>query len=195
MLVKLGVVVAIVISLSACQTVPEKTSFAIPKQVNKYSSIQQKYSKSALNQDLEAFLEAAENQAEFGGRKVLSAGRKMVLQEKAVIRGSCWDYANAIYNRAGYENLKTERQLVFKGTRKGPFAKPQLIKPGDFLSHLNHAHHRGVHSAIFVGWQDYARQQALMLSYAGERKSQPARYKIYDLSNVYQIVRAQDKLS
>jgi len=31
---------------------------------------------------------------------------------------------------------------------------------------------------------------ALMLSYAGERRKTPARYKVYDLSGVYYITRA-----
>ncbi len=194
MFVKVGVVVAAGILLSACQTVPEKMPV---QEIVKVESpiIYKKQDVPVKKQGFEAFLEEAENQATPEGRAVLKTGRSMVLQEKSVIRGSCWDYANAIYNRAGFHNPKTDRQVVFTGSNHGPFARPEWIKPGDFLSHVNHSHHESVHSAIFVGWHDFAQQQAIMLSYAGERKAQPARYKVYDLSNVYQIVRPKDTQS
>lgn len=192
MLFKISVVLTVVLLLSACQTLPER----LPIEAKKIVKVERPFFpkkpvKVVKKHGLEAFLEQAEQQAYPGGRAVLETGRKMVLYEHAVVRGSCWDYANTIYTRAGYENPVTDRHVVFKGTHKGPFANPELIKPGDFLSHINHAHHRSVHSAIFVGWHDFEQQQALMLSYAGEYRTQPARYKVYDLSNVYQIVRAK----
>ena len=134
---------------------------------------------------------AAENKASKQGRKVLETGRKMALIDGEIIAGGCWDYANEVYNRAGFQTRPKKRQTVFKGTqKKGPYADVSLIKPGDFLYHINHSYGDIVHSAIFIDWLDYQKKIALMLSYAGERRQVPARYIPYDLSNVYRIVRA-----
>lgn len=138
---------------------------------------------------LEQQLDAAEQKASPQGRQVLQTGRQMALINGEIIRGGCWDYANTIYNRAGY---KKHRQTVFKGNKNyGPYADSNLIQHGDFLYYVNHSYHESEHSAIFVDWLDYSTKTALMLSYAGERRHQPARYKSYDLSNVYQIIRAR----
>lgn len=189
--------------LTGCANTPDSTwqfsaapASAKPKQIvahaAKKTEVQRgDYQLRSGQEDLPALLAFAEAKADAPGREVLQAGRKMVLQDKTVIRGSCWDYANAVFNRAGYDDPKNEREVVFKSNRHGPFAQPHLIKPGDFLSHLNHEYRDGEHSAIFVAWQDYEQQQALMLSYAGEGRAKPARYKTYDLSNVYNIVRAR----
>ena len=45
----------------------------------------------------------------------------------------------------------------------------------------------------FLTWVDAEQREALMLSYAGSRRPEPARYLPYDLSSVYRIVRARDK--
>lgn len=132
----------------------------------------------------------AERQASEPGRRVLEIGREMTLEEREIVRGSCWDYANAVYNRAGFPNTRYSRKTVFKGGRKrGPYADASLIQPGDFLYYINHSYHGVTHSAIFVGWLDYDRRRAIMLSYGGERRKEPARYRPYDLSNVYRIIR------
>ncbi|EDN71465.1 conserved hypothetical protein [Beggiatoa sp. PS] len=73
---------------------------------------------------------------------------------------------------------------------KGPYAKLNLIQPGDFLYYINHSYEDIEHSAIFVDWVDSQNKQALMLSYGGESRQEPARYLPYDLSHVYRIVRA-----
>jgi hypothetical protein len=138
---------------------------------------------------LEQQLDEAENKATPQGRKVLQTGRQMALVNREIIQGGCWDYANTIYNRSGY---KKHRATVFQGTKNnGPYADASLIQHGDFLYYVNHSYHESEHSAIFVDWLDYTNKTALMLSYAGERRQQPARYKPYDLSSVYQIIRAK----
>jgi hypothetical protein len=161
--------------LSACSSTPD-----IPQQT--YQPVVQK---SLLEQQLDE----AENKATPPARKVLQTGRQMALVNGEIIRGGCWDYANTVYNRAGY---KKHRQTVFKGAkRQGPYADASLIQHGDFLYYVNHSYGDVEHSAIFVDWLDYQSKTALMLSYAGERREQPAHYKPYELTNVYQIIRAK----
>ncbi|NOQ36498.1 MAG: hypothetical protein GQ569_11500 [Methylococcaceae bacterium] len=161
--------------ITACQQAPIKSKTKHSRA--KISSLSQK-------------LLVAEKKASKEGRKILATGRKMTLIDKKVVRGSCWDFANAVYNDAGYPNKKKKRLIVFKGKkRKGPYAKQNLIKAGDFLYYINHSYHDGEHSAIFVSWLSYKKKTALMLSYAGQNKKTPARYKAYDLSHVYHIIR------
>ena len=136
---------------------------------------------------------AAEHKANPAGRKILAIGRKMALIDKVIITGSCWDYANEIYNRAGYPNHPKKRYTVFKGKKKGPYANIYSIQSGDFLYYINHSYGDVEHSAIFVDWLDYHNKHALMLSYGGENRRKPARYKSYKLSSVFRIIRAKDK--
>jgi len=132
----------------------------------------------------------AESQSTEPGRKILATGRKMTLEQQEIVRGSCWDYANAVYDRTGYPNSKTSRQTVFKGTKsKGPYADAGLIRPGDWLYYINHSYNDVEHSAIFVKWLDETKRIGLMLSYGGEKRREPARYLPYDLTHVYQIMR------
>jgi len=142
------------------------------------------------NSSLVASLKSAEAKADAPGRQVLATGRVMTIDRQEIVRGSCWDYSNAVYNRAGYPNTRKNRATVFKGTKKrGPYADASLIRPGDWLFYINHSYNGIEHSAIFVKWTNYNRRIALMLSYGGERRNHPARYLEYDLSNVYQIIR------
>jgi len=134
---------------------------------------------------------AAERKATHQGRKVLATGRQMTVINEEIIPGGCWDYANEVYNRAGYPNQRQKRRTIFKGSKeKGPYANLSLIQPGDFLHYINHSYGDIEHSAIFVDWVDYQTKQALMLSYGGESRQEPARYLPYDLSHVYRIIRA-----
>lgn len=135
-------------------------------------------------------LDAAESEATPEAKKVLQTGREMVLNEKAVIIGGCWNYVNAVYTRAGFP--KDRRKIVFKGTlRKGPYANRDALQPGDWIYHINHSYHGIEHSGIFIKWLDKKRAIGLLLSYRGEKSNRPARYKGYDLSNIYTITRAK----
>ena len=165
-------VIFLVVLLAACTSTPD-----IPQE-------QPVVQKSPLEQQLDE----AENKATPQGRQILQTGRQMALVNGEIIRGGCWDYANTIYNRSGY---KKHRQTVFQGDKNdGPYADASLIQHGDFLYYVNHSYHESEHSAIFIDWLNYP-TTALMLSYAGERREQPARYKPYDLTSVYQIIRAK----
>jgi len=180
--------------------ISEQESSTIPKISAKETSASQKISvKSSTNSSKkeptvsseEKILLTAENKATFQGQKILKVGRQMALINGEIIRGGCWDYANAVYNRAGYPDLKGKRQIVFKGSKgRKSYADVSLIQQGDFLYYINHSYHRIEHSAIFVDWLDYHNKIGLMLSYGGEKRRETARYLPYDLSNVYRIVRA-----
>ncbi len=59
----------------------------------------------------------AEENADAHALKILQTGRVMALEEKEIVQGGCWDYVNAVYNRAGCTEEK--RKIVFqKGKRK-----------------------------------------------------------------------------
>jgi hypothetical protein len=120
------------------------------------------------------------------GQKVLAKGREMVAKG-VVLPGSCWDYINAVYTRAGYP--ESRRQKVYKTAKKGPYASISLIKPGDWLYFVNHSYGGIEHSSIFVEWIDKGRRQARMLSYAGQNRREPGRYLPYDVSDTFGIIR------
>jgi hypothetical protein len=135
-------------------------------------------------------LKEAEQEADTKARKILQTGREMTLDEKVIIVGGCWDYIDAVFTRAGFP--RGQRKIVFKGTlRNGPYANIAALRPGDWIYHLNHSYHGIEHSGIFVKWLNKERAIGLMLSYRGERSRTPARYRGYDLSNVYRITRAK----
>ena len=135
----------------------------------------------------------AEARASESARKVLVVGRNMTLVNKEVVRGGCWNYADTVYQRAGFSRQFQQRQIIFKGSkRKGPYADIKQIRPGDFLYYINHSYGNIEHSAIFIDWEDRNKKMALMLSYGGENRRSPARYKVYDLSHVYHITRPKE---
>ncbi|MBF2720128.1 hypothetical protein IP510_09580 [Psychrobacter sp. NG254] len=130
-------------------------------------------------------LSSAETQSSQAAREVVSMARKMALNERTIIKGGCWDYLNAVFNRAG-----VSRDTIHKGTYgQGPYANSGEIEVGDWLYYINHGYNGVEHSGLFVGWVDERAKQALILSYAGENRREPARYRVYDVSNVYQIMR------
>lgn len=142
-------------------------------------------------EDFGAVLEKAESYATSGGRKVLETSQEMIAN-KEVIVGACWDYINAVYDRAGFPDGL--RSTVFKSKFKGPYVNlnEDLVKPGDWLYFVNHSFRDIEHSAIFVDWADREKKIAWMVSYVGGNQKKPAFYKKYTLSNVYNIVRAKD---
>lgn len=136
-------------------------------------------------------LKRAEAKASPAGAKVLAAARVMTVDERSILPGACWDYVNAAWNRAGYTAKK--RQTVFKGgKRTGPYAEAAQIQPGDWVYFINHSYGDIEHSALFVDWADVGAKSAYMLSYAGEKRAETARYLLYDLRSAYQVIRAKD---
>lgn len=130
-------------------------------------------------------LSIAESHSSHAAREVISTARTMALNERTIVQGGCWDYLNAVFKRAG-----VTRDTIHKGAyRQGPYADSSAIEIGDWLYYINHGYRGVEHSGLFVGWVDETSKQALILSYAGENRREPARYRVYDLSNVYQIMR------
>jgi len=120
------------------------------------------------------------------GRQILAKARQMI-DRKEIIQGGCWDYINAIYTRCGYP--ENRRQITYKTVKRGPYVDVNLIKPGDWLYFVNHSYGGIEHSSIFVDWESKTAKRARMISYAGEKRREPARYMSYDLSEVYAIIR------
>lgn len=119
--------------------------------------------------------------------RVLCVGDRMI-KDGVLVKGSCWDYIDATFTRAGCSRDK--RITVFRSKKHGPYANSKLIRPGDWLYFINGSYHNSEHSAIFIKWIDRKKKIARMLSYQGEGKRKPARYKNYRLSRVYNIMRA-----
>jgi hypothetical protein len=169
----------LLLGLVGCETVPIQTVSTEPD-----------YNKLTHNNKYAKLLIAAEKKAPPAARKVLETGRKMALLEQKIIKGGCWDYVNAVYEKAGFP-IKGKRTVLLnvKKNAKANFSLKDL-QPGDFLSYINHSYHNSEHSAIFVDWMDKEKNLALMLSYAGENRQEPARYRPYDVSDVFYIARA-----
>ncbi len=136
--------------------------------------------------DLEGILNRAEDKATPEGKAILSQGRLMV-DDKKIVRGSCWDYANAVYNNSGFS--PDQRITPLKSKIKGPYADLETIEAGDWLYFINYSYKEIDHSGIFVEWTDFDKKRAILLSYVGGRKKKPGTYKIYDLKHVYYIIR------
>lgn len=136
--------------------------------------------------DLEKILISAEEKATPEAKTILTTGRIMVEKSK-VVKGSCWDYANAVYNKSGFP--ADQRITPLKSKYNGPYADLSTIQPGDWLYFINYSFKESDHSGIFVEWTDYEKQRAVVLSYVGGRKKKPGSYRIYDLRHVYYIIR------
>ena len=120
------------------------------------------------------------------GQKVLDLGYEIALIKKEVIKGSCWDFVNEVYKRAGAaETMAT----IYKSKLSGPFAAAQLVQPGDWIYHINHQFNNIEHSAIFICWKDYKKRIAITLSYSGMNRNVPAKYGEYELNSIYNIFR------
>jgi hypothetical protein len=123
------------------------------------------------------------------GRTILETGRYMALEEKTIVKGSCWTWVNEVFNRSGFAKSK---EIVFKSKKTGPYADLNLIEPGDWLYYINYSYRGTEHSGIFVYWKDFENKKAVVLSYGGRNRKEPGRYLIYDLKSVYYITRAAD---
>lgn len=130
-------------------------------------------------------LKAEKNTSE-AGKSVLKIGRKMALEEKIIFKGSCWNYINEVFKRAGYG---TNKKVVYKSKKSGPYVDISKIQPGDWLYYVNHSYGGVEHSGIFVYWKDYKNKIGVTLSYGGESRNEPGRYRSYDLRSVYYITR------
>ncbi|MFZ8836418.1 MAG: hypothetical protein ACO3MV_03735 [Flavobacteriales bacterium] len=128
------------------------------------------------------------NETEAPGLKVVEAGIQM-LRDDIQLAGSCWDFINAVYTRAGFER---KQQTIYQGAKGSLLKDPDLIQPGDWIYHINYGFHDVGHSAIFLCWQDYEQRLALTLSHVGQNKLRAGKLGVYDLKGVYKIKRPQE---
>jgi hypothetical protein len=128
----------------------------------------------------------AELQADTAGRAVLSMGRRMALEEKVIVSGSCWNWVNQVYARAGYGDNKF---FAYNSRFRGPYVDKKRIRPGDWIYYVNHSYRDTEHSGIFVYWIDQDKGTAMILSYGGEGRRKPGRYRPYDIRHTYMITR------
>jgi hypothetical protein len=125
------------------------------------------------------------------GLKVLEKGYQIAYVKKEIITGSCWDFVNAVYNRTGKEYQKTTVYSTKKSEKK--YADKKMLKPGDWIYHINYDYSGVEHSAIFVCWKDFEQGKAVTLSYAGQNRKQAGRFGVYNLNGVYSIFRLKKK--
>ncbi len=137
--------------------------------------------------DPDRALTDAAQQASPGPRRVLETTHAMI-DDSTVVRGSCFDWVDAVYQRAG-----GRQHDVFHGPHTGPFAETPALQPGDWVFFINHNWGDDTHSAIFVGWMDEGSSVAMMVSYAGGHRDEPGRFGEYELSSVFRIVRMEDE--
>lgn len=171
---QLKILVLVFFGLFYCTVTNSQTNKQLEKSSNNYCSCQ--------NQDTSNYV-VNEN---IGSNRVLEIGMDMALFSKTIIIGSCWDFVNEVYKRAGATATK---KTIFKSKLKGPYANQNLVKPGDWIYHINKSYNNIEHSAIFVCWKDFKNKIAITLSYAGMNRSVPANYGTYDLSNIFAIFR------
>jgi hypothetical protein len=120
-----------------------------------------------------------------GGRRALDAARALI-DEDFVVIGSCWDWAQAVFERAGGET-----EQVHRARPRGPFADRAPVRPRDGL-YLVGDGGGGAHTASDLGWVDEPARVGLTVSYVGGRREETGRYSTYDLPRVYRVVRLRD---
>ncbi|MFM7234675.1 MAG: hypothetical protein ACKOZM_08795 [Flavobacteriales bacterium] len=118
---------------------------------------------------------------------VLRTGYQMSFVSKTVVQGSCWGFVNAVYKKAG-----VSKETIFTSKEGGPYAKSDMLKPGDWIYHVNYSFRNVGHSAIFVCWKDKTKKQAITMSYVGMNRAVPGRLDVADLKGVYSIYRAKE---
>jgi len=123
------------------------------------------------------------------GSRVLAAAVEMI-DDKFIVVGSCWDYVNKVYDNAGYSANK--RANVYYEKEDGPFVNPMLIKPGDWIMFRNLTFANIGHSVIFVEWLDFESRSALTIEYAGLNRKIPGRYREYDITKCFGLVRGKE---
>jgi hypothetical protein len=139
-----------------------------------------------LSWDPDQALVAAAAQATPGPRRVLDTARSMI-DDSTIVRGSCFDWVDAVYHRAGGHSHDT-----FHGGQSGPYAQVSDLQPGDWTFFINHSWGDDTHSAIFINWIDQSSREAQMVSYAGGHRDEPGRFGDYELTSVFRVVRMED---
>jgi len=123
-----------------------------------------------------------------GAAAIASAITRM--ERGQAISGSCWDYVSAVYKEAGFTGKSIQR--VYSAPEAGPYADPAVLRPGDWVSFRNIYSASVSHSAIFVEWIHFESRTALMIDHPGGGQSLAGRYRVSDLSKLWQVQRPAD---
>lgn len=134
-------------------------------------------------------IEQVENNVTKRQQQILLSAHKLV-SDREIIKGSCWNWLDSAYRLAGFE--AKDREVIFKSKKSGPYANLSILQSGDWIYHINHSYNDIEHSGMFITWLDRAKNLALMLSYGGERRKEPARYRPYDITHTYYIIRPKE---
>jgi hypothetical protein len=118
---------------------------------------------------------------------VLKTGYQMSFETKTVVQGSCWGFVDAVFKKAG-----VTKETIFSSKEGGPYAKVDMLQPGDWIYHVNYSFRNVGHSAIFVCWKNKKLKQAITMSYVGMNRSVPGRLDFADIKCVYSIFRAKE---
>ncbi len=95
--------------LTLCGVISCSASNHVEKSVSTNPPVQKENipTHSASNTDsLAVFLQKAEDKATPDGRHVLSMAKKMTLINREILPGGCWNYVDAVFNRAGYPKAR-----------------------------------------------------------------------------------------
>ena len=123
-----------------------------------------------------------------GARVLANALQK--IKAKAIIKGSCYDWINLVYKECGYKGKKRKR--IFRGKETGPYANPLLLQPGDWIMFKNLTYGEIGHSGIFLGWLDFEKRSAIVIGYAGQKRTMPGRFREYDITRLFGILRGKN---
>lgn len=114
-----------------------------------------------------------------------------LINGQEIIAGSCWDFINAVFIRAGFP--AAAREQIYLTKENGPYASLTMVQPGDWLYiKLN-----GIgHSVLFVKWAPKALAQggdadAIFYEYQGHFIPTPGRRNCNDVSRIYGIIRVK----
>ena len=121
---------------------------------------------------------------------VLQTAYKMSYIDNEIIQGSCWDFVNGVYSRLAPGSFK--KYDIFSTKKSGPYAPLSMLRPGDWIYHVNYQYYQVEHSAIFICWKDYEKGIAITLSYVGQNIRKTAKFGEFNLNSVYAIFRMED---
>jgi hypothetical protein len=183
-------VMAVLFSTAACATLSDAWSSASPSKPDGGNGVEPARPRpDDLSVEAAARIAAGRATDASAGARVLATALVM-MRNRTVVVGGCWDYVNKAYTDAGFTADK--RLAVYKQGEKGPFIEPTLIRPGDWLMFVNFTFSNVGHSAIFVEWIDFDKRSALTIEYVGQNRAMPGQYREYDITKCYAVFRGKE---
>jgi hypothetical protein len=138
----------------------------------------------------EAFLEIARRYSRLPGPSGAAVSAALERMEAGtVLKGSCWDFCNAVYVSAGFQGKGI--QEAYSSAESGPYADPSILLPGDWISSRNIYSATVNHASIFIEWLDMEARTALVIDYPGNSRAEPGRFRVSDLTKTYKVMRGK----